>query len=183
MSGTATSEISLPEGTASGSPIRNRPLAPATATQGLPEERLHIVNYTTEFRAPVAWLTDVEKRIRNSIFPRPQVFEGGGEWLTPSSAQAALAFVRSASDYLPCEPSIHGTEEGNFVAEFQTALVRLTTLVTDHSTVLFGYRRDGNDAPLDLTIASGSNRIREQVRQFGLNLGVLQDGENLEADS
>ncbi len=143
-------------------------------------ERLHILDITTEFKAPIDWLADVENRIQNSI---GQDTAPSSEWLTPDAGKAALHFLQYAGDLLPCEPHIYGTREGNLVAEFETQRLRMTVIVTPDGTTLFGYRRDKDEAPHQVWIRRGSNSSREEVRSFTRALGDIPHGKAVEAGS
>jgi hypothetical protein len=70
--------------------------------------------------APIVapWLSDVSRRIKDSIVPEGCQCENEGQWLSPSIALAATAFFQLTSDVLPSEPHIYSSLSGDLVAEF-----------------------------------------------------------------
>ena len=74
----------------------------------------------------VAWLSEVERRIRDSIVPIEYSDLTSTEYLNEAAGSAALSFFQNNADLLPAEPHIYGTHDGDLVAEFETAIGRLT---------------------------------------------------------
>ena len=140
---------------------------------------VEIENYIPEYLAPNPWLALVERRINDSIVPSSVNDSPPEEWLSLEAGGAALSFFRNACDLLPSEPHIYGTSDGDLVAEFETPSARITCIVARNCTILFGYRSDADDAPTEIEIRKGSNRLRDEVREFMDHLGFGKDGKAL----
>jgi hypothetical protein len=143
----------------------------------LPQEEVRssevrIKTYTPVLYAANAWLSVVEERIRASI--RPNENEGGEstEWLNSHAAAEAISFFRSVADLLPTEPHISATRSGDLVAEFETSICTMTSVVSDRETVLFGISNSDPDKPVQTVIRRGSNRLREELKTFTRELSV-----------
>ena len=144
---------------------------------------VEIENYVAELRIPNTWLALVERRINDSIMPSSAKDTPSEEWLSPEAGGAALSFFRNACDLLPGEPHIYGTGDGDLIAEFETSRARLTSIVARNCTILFGYRSDADDAPTEIEIRKGSNRLRDEVREFMDHLGLGKDGKALATET
>lgn len=185
MDSTASSFWQLPEWLDStGGALSEDKIAPAqggveTTPSSEPNE-MYIASPNTEFPAVANWLADVESLIRNSIAPSRHSDLITREWLDRDAALAAIVFFRDSCDLLPSEPFVYGTAEGEMVAEFETADLRVTTVVSLDNTILFGYRRDRDDFPTQCIIRHGSNSRRDEVKAFTKALGTTQNGQNLE---
>jgi len=147
----------------------------------LGELPLHILEFSTEFSTPVHWLANVERRIQDSVLPPEE--DASCEWLTADAASTARYFLRDTCDLLPSEPQIFGTLEGHLVAEFETNLLRMTSIATGNGTKLFGYRRDNDEMPLQVEIRRGCNQHRDEVKRFTQALGVDSHGKALESET
>ena len=153
----------------------------AAAADIVGPDQLHILDFVTEFPQHVNWLADVEMRIQNSIHPFDPNMAETGEWLPRDTAFAALQFFRDGCDLMPGEPHLYGTSEGELVAEFESGSVRMTSVVSDDGATLFGYRRDNDEMPHQLTIRRGSNQGRFEIKSFTQALGVDPHGKTVEA--
>lgn len=111
---------------------------------------------------PAPWLSAVEERIRNSIVPVEYGEVDSPEYLNEDAGSAALSFFRNNADLLPVEPHLYGTHGGDLVAEFETALGRLTAVIAPTETVLYAVVARGR--PVAKTIKRGSNRLREELK-------------------
>lgn len=121
---------------------------------------------------PVGWLPKVEEAINASV-PDEIVEENDGQWLDADSAYNAKHFFQTAADLLPGEPYIYGTPLGDFVAEFESGSVRLTSVVSPKNTLLVGVCRANPKEPVQSTIPRGSNRLRDEVREFTKKLAAV----------
>ena len=61
-----------------------------------------------------AWLSDVTRRIRDSIVPEERRSENQGQWLNREIAISAITFFELTSDVLPGEPHIYSALSGDF---------------------------------------------------------------------
>ena len=145
------------------------------------DESLKIPEFSTTFHAPVGWLADVLGRIDNSVFQLADSYESACEWLDEEVAYSARRFFENSCDLLPTEPHLYGTENGELVAEFETDTIRMTSVFAPHNTVLFGYRCDSSELPRHIEIQTGSNRARDEVRDFSEALGIKPNGEKVGA--
>ena len=136
---------------------------------------VRVSEYTPMLAAANAWLSVVEARIRASIRPNEQEDEETTEWLNRHAADAAITFFRNVADLLPAEPHIAATRSGDLVAEFEASNCNMTSVVSDHETVLFAICKH-DQSPIHTTIRRGSNRLREEVRTFTDLLGVKSHG-------
>lgn len=138
---------------------------------------VRILEYTPNLPFPNSWLPVVESRIRASIMPADSDGPPFGEWLTEDSARAAIAFLRAGEDVLPTEPHIYGTDDGDFVAEFELPEGRLTSVVSDDDTTLFAVYSDRSAPPVHDVIHRGSNQYRNQVVSFTKNFMAGSHGQ------
>lgn len=152
-----------------------RPIVPAPPETASSSDDVRIAEYTPMLAVANAWLAVVEARIRASIKPDGQDDEESTEWLSCYAADAAISFFRNAADLLPIEPHIAATRGGDLVAEFEVPNCSMTSVVSDHETVLFGVC-EHDRSPIHTTIRRGSNRLREEVRSFTDQLGVKSHG-------
>lgn len=143
------------------------------------QDFLAIENYSPELKSAIGWLSAVETRIRNSIVPEDSDKTPSTEWLNEEAGIAALAFLQNGADLLPCEPYIYGTQSGDLVAEFETAISNLTTVVSGNQTRLFGVVLNNPREPLEAVILRGSNRYRDELREFTSKLAVEANGEKV----
>jgi hypothetical protein len=138
---------------------------------------VRILEYTPDLPFPNSWLPVVESRIRASVMPADSDGLPFGEWLTEDAARAAIAFLRAGQDVLPTEPHIYGTEDGDFVAEFELPEGRMTSIVSDDETTLFAVHSDCRAAPLHDVIHRGSNQYRDQLASFTKNFRAGTHGQ------
>ena len=127
---------------------------------------IRIAEYAPYVTAPTGWLEILESRIRDSIDPNGRLDDRSAEWISEDSANAAIAFFRLGADLFPAEPHIYATSQGDLVAEFETALCNLTTIVSDRSTILFGVPSTDPHNPIESVIRRGSNQFRDELRSF-----------------
>jgi hypothetical protein len=108
----------------------------------------------------------VEKRIENSVLPME--YEAGlaheGEWLREEVGRSAIRFFQHTADILPSEPFIYASQTGALIAEFDTPAGALTTIISPTSIILFAASNTTPDAPIETTLTSGTNRLREEVK-------------------
>lgn len=124
-------------------------------------------DYVPKLSAPTNWLTSIEQRIKDSIVPSDiEGVETSPEYLSPFSADRALTFFDSTSGFLPCEPYIYGTEDGDLVAEFDVSDLKLTAIITPENTILFGVSTPDKSTPAHVEIRRGCNNLRGEVRNF-----------------
>src|ERR1700677_4115010 len=122
--------------------------------------------YTPVLAAANAWLSVVEQRIRTSIRPDGTDEEESTEWLNSYAAGEAISFFQNVADLLPAEPHISATLSGDLVAEFEVPACRMTSIISDKNTILFGASASYSDKPIQVVIHRGSNRLREEVKEF-----------------
>lgn len=83
------------------------------------------------------WTGDVLRRLRDSTAPRGMNAPLDGKWIAESVARSAAAFFSSYASFLPSEPYIYASNDGDLVAEFQGPMGRLTAIIGDMETTLF----------------------------------------------
>lgn len=137
---------------------------------------VRIKEYAPNLLFPNSWLPVVESRIRASIMPSDHDSEPSGKWLTENAARAAIAFLQAGADVLPAEPHIYGTQDGDFVAEFESPAGHMTSVVSKDETTLFAVRTDEPDKPLQYVIHRGSNHYRDELRSFTKKLTAGSHG-------
>jgi hypothetical protein len=162
---------------------------PAERSGPLPEASrssdVRIQGYTPVLHAANAWLSIVEARIRESIRPEENETidkdEDSTEWLRSDAARAAIAFFRNTADLLPTEPHLYATKSGDLVAEFETPVCNMTSVVSDSNTILFGASTSDPHKPVHVVIRRGSNRLREELKTFTRELQLVSNGQNMVA--
>ena len=137
-------------------------------------------SYPPILNGPVAWLPKIESAIRDSVPHQYYEDENEGQWLDADSAYNALQFLQNSADLLPGEPVIYGTPTGDFVAEFENETAKLTSVVSATQTLLVGVCVRNPMAPVEHVIPRGSNRLRDEVREFTRELAVVH-GEKVES--
>ena len=135
--------------------------------------------YLPTLNGPVAWLTKIESAIRASVPDQYDEDKNEGQWLEADSAFNALQFLENSADLLPGEPAIYGTPLGDFVAEFENETAKLTSVVSATQTLLVGVCVRNPMAPIEHVIPRGSNRLRDEVREFTRKLAAVH-GEAVE---
>jgi hypothetical protein len=130
--------------------------------------------YTPFLPAANAWLSMVEERIRASI--RPEDAEQSTEWLNIPAAAEAISFFQRVADLLPTEPHLSATHSGDLVAEFDAPACSMTSVVSDKETILFGVSDTDPDKPVLVVIRRGSNRLREELKEFTRRLRSVSHG-------
>jgi hypothetical protein len=144
-----------------------------------PTTNVRIDPYTPVLAVPNAWLSAVEERIRASTRPPELQGEESAEWLSVSAASTAINFLRQAADLLPTEPHIYASDNGDLVAEFETEASNVTSVVTPEETILFGVSSAAPAIPVKVKIRRGSNRLREEVKTFVQELGLVSNGKTM----
>ncbi|MCA9207143.1 MAG: hypothetical protein KDA55_02260, partial [Planctomycetales bacterium] len=122
--------------------------------------------YTPRVTAPSGWLPILVERIQASTLPREYDAEPSSEWLSEDAANAAIAFFNTGVDLLPNEPHIYATNAGDLVAEFETAMGTMTSVISDKETILFAVLETDPSEPMQATIRRGSNQLRDELRSF-----------------
>lgn len=136
-------------------------------------------SYLPVLNGAVGWLPKIEEAINASVPDEMVDEENEGQWLDAESAYNAKNFLQSTADLLPGEPYIYGTPLGDFVAEFVNDAARLTSVVSAQKTLLVGVCRANPKEPVQSVIPRGSNRLRDEVREFTRKLAAVH-GEALE---
>ena len=167
----------------------DHPLRPAWSRPAdmLPEVAangdVRIRSYTPVLRLASSWLSVVEQRIRASV--RPDEYESENdestEWLNGHAAAEAIRFFQQVADLLPAEPHISATIAGDLVAEFQTPACHMTSVISDTKTILFGVTTSDPDRPVQAIIRRGSNRLRDDLKSFTLELNPVSNGKKMGA--
>lgn len=83
------------------------------------------------------WLSNVKRRINDSITPSGREESNEGQWISGEIAEVAKNFFEAVSDVLPGEPEIYNSGTGDLVAEFKASHGSLTTILSRTSLVLF----------------------------------------------
>jgi hypothetical protein len=117
-------------------------------------DQIKIVN-RLRYDAPAPWLTDVKRRIRNSI-AKLVPGESAGTVIRNEIADVALWFFERFSAELPKEPFISSSLQGDLVAEFYDEHEPLTMIFSDKFVIVFGSLR-GDPVELKVDITSPSN--------------------------
>jgi len=146
------------------------PLSDAVNSGGV-----RIKNYTPVLASANAWLSAVEQRIRNSIRPGGSDDEESTEWLNSYAAGAAINFFQNVADLLPTEPHLSATLSGDLVAEFEAPACNMTSIISDSNTILFGVPANYPDKSVQVVIRRGSNRLREETKEFTRKLHSVSD--------
>jgi hypothetical protein len=157
---------------ASDLPNRASPLPEVVATGGL-----RIKTYTPVLPAANGWLSIVEQRIRASTRPDEIDGEDSTEWLNSHAAEEAISFFQRVADLLPTEPHISATRTGDLVAEFEAPTCSVTSVVSDRETILFGVSNNDPENPVQVVIRRGSNRMREEMKEFTRDLHSVSHGQ------
>lgn len=121
-----------------------------------------------------SWLPTVEKRIENSVLPMEYeaVVADQGEWLREDVGRSAIRFFQHTADILPSEPFIYASQTGALVAEFSAVGGALTTIISPTSIILFATSNTTPNTPVETTLKSGTNRLREEVKDVVHSLMV-----------
>jgi len=132
--------------------------------------------YAPYLNAQSSWLPTLESRIRASVVPDEYEGEESTEWLNEDAANAAITFFRAGADLLPTEPHIYATRSGDLVAEFETSAGNMTTVISDHGTILFAVLASDPENPIQDIVCRGSNHFRDQLRSFTKKLFAESHG-------
>lgn len=132
-----------------------------------------IQSYLPVLNGPVGWLPKVEAAIASSVPEEMHEEDNEGQWLDADTAFNAIHFLQNTADLLPGEPCIYGTPLGDFVAEFDNTVARLTSIVSAQRTLLVGFCRASPGEQVQSIIPRGSNRLRDEVREFNKKLAAV----------
>lgn len=129
--------------------------------------------YTAHIGANVPWLPKVERRIQDSILPNEykEIVShdnsiSSQEWLDEDVAQAAINFFELAADALPGEPHLYASKGGALVAEFESSLGTLTSVISPSAIILFAVKSSDPNSPIEIALQRGSNRMVEELRSL-----------------
>jgi hypothetical protein len=153
------------------------PLAPENLDSGSTELDEHrsafIRGYLPTLNGPIPWLSKVEAAISTSVPEDIEAEDNEGQWLDADSAFNAINFLQNTADLLPGAPFIYGTPLGDFVAEFENGIAKLTSVVSAQSTLLVGVCVANPKESVQSRIPRGSNRLRDEVREFNMKMAAV----------
>ena len=131
---------------------------------------------TVFIETPSAWLPVVEERIRASV--RPLDVNDGltTEYLAVEAAWAAINFFRMGAAFLPTEPHIYATHQGDLVAEFETPDLQMTTVISKAEIILFAVLASDRDNPIQGVIQGVSKLVTAQLSTFMQKIDAVRHG-------
>jgi len=132
-----------------------------------------IKSYQPVLNGTISWLPKIEAAIKSSVPEELIEEENRGQWLDADAAYNAIHFLQNTADLLPGEPRIYGTPLGDFVAEFESPLARLTSIISAQRALLISFCRANPKEQLQIIIPRESSRIRDEVREFNKKLAAV----------
>ena len=134
---------------------------------------------TTSYRSPffielyipsiaprARWLSAVEQRIRNATYPTEYGRPETTEWLSEGAALSAIEFLRSNADLLPTEPFIYATKNGDFVAEFETENMNLTTVIGPREAIFFLSNAGDRENPVYIVVGHETKEMKGALMEI-----------------